>query len=137
MGTEKRADFDIGNGVISFSVTVGSRRKEGRKEESLMKRTAKAGEEAKNVKQARLKGEEEDMTQSLTENQPSAREIAAAKAARARLYSKAQGQVSRFDGQHNCGMCGTLLLIKLHKCSPVLSCIILSVKASSKSLFYR
>lgn len=108
MEAEKRADFDIGNGVISFSVTVGSPRKKGRKEESLMKRTAKAGEEAKNVKQARLKGEEEDMTQSLTGNQPSTREIAAAKAARARLYSKAQEQVGRFDGQDERGMVGTL-----------------------------
>ncbi|CAL8462750.1 g2283 [Coccomyxa elongata] len=92
MEAEKRADFDKGNGVIPFSVTGGSPRKKGRKEETLMKRTAKAGEEAKNVKQARLKGEEGDMTQSLTGNQPSSREIAAAKAARARLYSKAQGQ---------------------------------------------
>ncbi|KAK9907772.1 hypothetical protein WJX75_009714 [Coccomyxa subellipsoidea] len=95
METKKKADFDIGCGLISISVTIGSPRKEGRREESLMKRTAKAGEEAKNVKQARssrLKGEEESTAQPMQEKQPSAREIAAAKAARARLYSKAQGQ---------------------------------------------
>lgn len=102
METEKKADFDIGCGLISISVTIGSPRKEGRREESLMKRTAKAGEEAKNVKQARssrLKGEEESAAQPMQEKQPSAREIAAAKAARARLYSKAQGQVGRISGK--------------------------------------
>ena len=102
METERRADFDIGHGSISISVTVGSPRKKGRKEETLMKRTAKAGEEAKQVKQARasrLQGQEEAAVQPMEEKQPSAREIAAAKAARARLYSKAQGQVGRGTGK--------------------------------------
>lgn len=67
-----------------------------------MKRTAKAGEEAKQVKQARasrLQGQKEAAVQPMEEKQPSAREIAAAKAARARLYSKAQGQVGRGTGK--------------------------------------
>lgn len=98
METERKAQFDIGCGVLSFSVTLGTPPKKGRKENPLMKRTAKAGEEAKNVKQARANRQRVDEggdEQGMTEKQPSAREIAAAEAARARLYSKAQGQVRR------------------------------------------
>jgi hypothetical protein len=91
IAAESQAEFDIGSGVLSFCVKVSPRKKGSRRQstDSLMKRAGReVGEEPKGVKQPRpsRKEGEETAEQSVADPVPSAREIAAAEAARARLY---------------------------------------------------
>lgn len=99
MGTlaaDSKAELDVCNGVLSFSVKVSPLKKaRAQGAESLMKRADRdvCQDAQKAVKQARPseQGSEQTAEQPMEERKISAREIAAAKAARARLYGDASG----------------------------------------------